>query len=192
MLFIYQLRFNKEFYSIYTCFSFEVFAPLYDYVLTRSPDWVCGLICICIYAFLRETNSSCNSLVLSFWRETNLSWSSSFYSFFTASIWKRHTLFTYYMYCIEERNFSQENPWYNILYLNRNNRTVKNLFIVCLLLKIGINTTWSPLIPLFSITFLWEFIYLTIFHFVLIFNGFIVLVIDDAISRIMILDVWFV
>ena len=50
-----------------------------------------------------------------------------FISFVSASVWKGHTIFMYYIYSIEENNVSQENPYYIIWYLKINNCIVKTI-----------------------------------------------------------------
>ena len=77
----------------------------------------------------------------------------TFYFFVSDSIWKWHTIFVYYICGIEESKVIQENLCYIILYVNRNNCTVKNLFIVCLLFQKGMTTLRTPFINLFIIPF---------------------------------------
>ena len=68
------------------------------------------------------------------------------------------------------------------IYVKRNNCIVKTIFIVCLLLLGGWPRHDAPLItPCYS-PFLCTFIYLTRFHSVPIFNGFVPLVIIDDIT----------
>ena len=78
----------------------------------------------------------------------------TFCSFFSASVWKWHAPFMYSIYGIQESDVSQENIYYIIWYLKRNNCVLKNIFIVYLLLQRGLKTSLIPLITLFYITFL--------------------------------------
>ena len=55
-----------------------------------------------------------------------------FINFVSASIWKWKYLLMCSIYSLEESDVSRENLCYNIWYLNRNNRVVNNIFIMCL------------------------------------------------------------
>ena len=61
------------------------------------------------------------------------------------------------------------------MYVNRNNCVVKTIFVVCLLLQRGMNTSWIILITIFSVTLFGGTFFAT-FHSVSIFNVFILLV----------------
>ena len=106
-----------------------------------------------------------------------------FIYFVSAFIWKLHAIVMCYIYVIEEINFS----WkifviLSSIYVKRNNCVVKTHFIVGLLLHRGMNTSWSPLIVLCYIPFIWTFIYLTRFQPVPIFKRFIMLGSVNAIT----------
>ena len=71
-----------------------------------------------------------------------------FIQFVSASIFKWHFLFMYYIYGIKESNASQENLRYIIWYLKRNNCVCETLFILGLLFQRIITTSWIPSINL--------------------------------------------
>ena len=84
-----------------------------------------------------------------------------FTNFVSASVWKCHALFRYYIHGIEEIDIIIENLCYTTWYLNRNNCVVKTIFIVCLLLQSGMNASRNPLttifiVPFFGHLFIWQ------------------------------------
>ena len=78
----------------------------------------------------------------------------------STSIWKWHAIVVYSIYGIYESNASRENLCYIIWYINRNNCVVKNILIICLLLKMLMTTSWSRLKTLCTCIFLQTFIFI--------------------------------
>ena len=105
-----------------------------DYVVSRSPGWLC--IFICMYIFISERyNSSMLPLGSYNFVDKLLGHCESYFLFiFSYSVWKLHALFVSSIHGVEGKQRQSIKPLCIILYLKRKIFVVKNLFIVCLLL----------------------------------------------------------
>ena len=70
------LMFIKAYWFYLQPLHLRGFCTVQDCNIVRYPDWVYGLIYVCIYVFLIETTLLCDRLVLDFSREMTLSWHS--------------------------------------------------------------------------------------------------------------------
>ena len=150
---------------------FEVAVLLQEFVIVWPPEWVCGLIYVCIYVFLRQPH--CVTLWFYVFREKRIvhdylpfySFCFSFHSEVTCS------LHVFYL-CYRGKRHQLRKPllYYFDIYVNRNKCILKTLFIVSLLMHRIITTSCRPLITLCCSPFIWMFIYLKRFHSVPIFQ----------------------
>ena len=100
-----------------------------------------------------------------------------FIIFVSYSICKWHTLLIYYVYGIEESNSSQEkNPLLYYLVLKEKQLCLENYFYRMFNITKGNDHVMKPFNNYFYCHFIRKFIYLTTFHSISIFNGFIPLV----------------